>query len=148
MAFHFALAPLLRLRRSLEHQRKLELERASLNLARAQDALAALERFLHESARSDSRLLGAGLMAAELQFASLLREQLEQSRLQFQDGIRALEASRRQAVVEYQRAQHAREALETLRDHQLRVYQQEQNRREQQELDAAFLVQRWYRRPG
>ncbi|HUB02758.1 MAG TPA: flagellar FliJ family protein [Terriglobales bacterium] len=148
MAFRFALTPLLRLRKSLERQRALELQRASLNLARAEDTLAELERFLEESAYSDSRSLAAGRVAAELHFASVLREQLERSRVQLQDGIRALDRVRRQAAIAYQHALNAREALETLRDQQRRIYEREQARREQQEVDTAYLVQRWYRQKG
>lgn len=148
MAFRFALAPLLQLRKSLERQHALELQRTSLNLARARDVLAELERFLNEAARSDSHSLAEGRLAAELHFASLLREQLERSRIELQGGIRSLEANQRQAAIAYQDALHAREALEALREQQWRIYQQEQARREQREVDAAYLLQKWHRRDG
>jgi len=143
MAFRFALAPLLHLRQSFEHQRALALEKASLQAARAAESLARLDRFLEESAGIDLRSLAAGCMAAELHFAMLLREQLQQLRLQLQSEICRLEAAREEAAHAYERALAEREVLESLRAHQRRACQLEQARRQQQEIDAVFLVQRW-----
>ena len=148
MAFRFTLAPLLRLRQSLERQRALSLQQATFNLKHAQDTLARLERFLAESELADSASLAAGRTAAELQFASLLREQFGQLRLQLEKEVRRLETLRQQAALAYQRAYREREALDTLRAHQSRAYQIEQSGRQQRELDAAFLLQRWHARSG
>jgi flagellar export protein FliJ len=144
MAFRFALAPLLRLRRSVEHQRALALQQASFHVARARDVLAQLEKFLDDSLRADARALAAGRTAAELQFATLLRAQLEQIRVQAQDEITRLETLRIEAARAYRHALREREALETLCARQRRAYQLEQRRRQQQEVDAAFLLQRWH----
>ncbi len=146
MAFRFALAPLLRLRYSLERQRALALQQASLNVVRAQEALVRLDRFLDESARTDGRALEAGCPAAELHFAILLREQLIQLRVRLQAEIQSLETLRERAARAFRQALREREALEAVRAGQRRVYEQEQTRREQQELDAAFLLQRWHHR--
>ncbi len=148
MAFRFALAPLLQLRQSLEHQRALALQKASLQVARAQEALARLDRLLEESAGIDLHSLAAGCMAADLHFAVLLREQLHRLRIQLRDEIRRLEALRQEAAYAYERALAEREVLESLRAHQRRTYQLEQARRQQQEIDAVFLVQRWHTRKG
>jgi len=148
MAFRFTLAPLLRLRRSVERQRALALQQATFNLTRARETLAHLERFLAASELADSASLAAGRTAAELQFADLLREQLDQFRFQLQEEVRRLERLREQAARVYQQAYREREALETLRAHQRRAYQVEQLRRQQQALDAAFLLQRWHHRSG
>ncbi len=145
MSFRFALAPLLRLRQSIERQRTLQLQDASLQVLRAQETLAQLERFLSDSAESDSAGLKAGLTAAELQFASVLRENLQHYRQELQSDIRKLELRRQQAASAYHQAYREREVLETLRSRQRLDYQQEQLRRQQQELDAAYLLQRWHR---
>jgi|GEM_PF-5141056 len=146
MAFRFTLAPLLRLRQSIERQRTLKLQEVNLQVSRAQETLAQLERSLSDSAQSDSAGLQAGRTAADLQFASLIRENLHRFRQQLQSDIRKLELLRQQALVEYDRAYRDREVLETLRARQRRAYQQEQLRRRQQELDATYLLQRWHRR--
>jgi flagellar export protein FliJ len=148
MAFHFTLAPLLRLRESIERQRALRLREASLALARAQDSLAQLDRFLVDSAQADSSSLSAGRRAVELQFASLYRENLEHVRKELQAEIRDLERKRQRAVTEYHQAFREREVLETIRARQRREYQQEELRRQQQQLDAAHLLQRWRHRNG
>jgi flagellar export protein FliJ len=148
MAFRFALAPLLRLRQSIERQRTLSLQEASLQLAHAQETLARLERFLADSALADSASLATGRTAAELQFASLLRDQFRHFRHELQEEVRRLEALRKQAVQAYQQAFREREVLESSRASQRRVYQLEQGRRQQKELDAAHLLQRWHHRDG
>ncbi len=146
MSFRFALAPLLRLRQSIERQRALQLQEANLQVSRAQETLAQLERFLSDSAQSESAGLTAGCTAAELQFASVLRENMHHFRQELQSNIRKLELLRQQAAREYHQAYREREVIETLRAHQRRAYQQEQLRRQQQELDATYLLQRWHRR--
>jgi len=148
MAFHFVLAPLLRLRQSIERQFAVRLREASLAVARAQDSLAQLDHFLADSSQSDAGSLSEGRRAAELQFAALYRENLEHLREELQSEVRQLELARQKAAAEYHQAFREREVLETMRARQRRDYQQEEMRREQQQLDAAHLLQRWRRRSG
>jgi len=146
MPFRFALAPLLRLRQSIERQRTLALQAANLQVSRAQETLAQLDRFLSDSAQSDCAGLAAGRTAAELQFASVLRENMQRFREELQSDLRKLELARQKSLGEYHKAYREREVLETIRARQRRVYQQEQLRRQQQELDGAYLLQRWHHR--
>jgi flagellar FliJ protein len=146
MAFRFALAPILRLRQSIERQRTLRLQEANLQVSRAQQKLAELDRFLCGCAQSDAAALAAGRTAAELRFASILRENLQRFREELQSDVRNLELLRQKALGEYHQAYREREVLETLRVHQRHLYQQEQLRRQQQELDAGYLLQRWHHR--
>ncbi len=115
MAFRFTLAPLLRLRQSIERQRTLQLQQANLQVSRAQETLAQLESFLSESSQRDADGLAAGRTAAELQFAAAYREDLGRYREELQSDIRKLEMARQQAASEYHQAYHEREMLETLR---------------------------------
>jgi flagellar export protein FliJ len=146
MSFRFTLAPLLRLRQSIERQRTLKLQAANLHVSRAQEKLAQLERSLSESAQSDATALQAGRTAAELQFASVLRENLHLFRQEVQSDICKLELLRQRALGEYHQAYRECEVLETLRARQRGAYQQEQLRRQQQELDATYVLQRWHHR--
>ncbi len=148
MPFRFTLAPVLRLRQSVERQRSLALQNAALQVARAQGTLAQLDLFLSESATVDSASLTTGLTAAEMRFAGLVREQIEQLRAHLREDVLRLEGIRRESAVAYQQAFREREVLESLRTRQRRVYQIEQTRREQRQLDAAYLLQRWHRRDG
>ena len=146
MSFRFALAPVLRLRESIERQRTLQLQEANLQVSRARETMAQLERFLADSAESDSAALSSGRTGAELQFADVLRESLQHFRQELQSDVGRLERLRQQAVGAYHQANREREILESLRARQRGTYQQEQLHREQQELDAAHLLQRWHRR--
>jgi flagellar FliJ protein len=146
MSFRFTLAPLLRLRQSIERQCTHKLQAANLQVSRAQEKLAQLERSLAESAQSEATALQSGRTAAELQFASVLRENLHHYRHELQSDIRKLELVRRQALGEYHHAYRDREVLETLSARQRRAYQQEKLQRQQQELDATYLLQHWHQR--
>lgn len=148
MPFRFALAPLLRLRQSVERQRALRLREASLKVTRLEESLAQLERFLSASAAADHAGLREGRRAAELQFASLFRENLESLRQQRERELQRLKSERQTAANEYQQAYRECETLETLRQRQHRAYQQEDLRRQQRSLDVAHLLQRWRNRLG
>jgi len=146
MAFHFVLAAVLRLRQSVERQRTLQLQEASLKVSRAMAKLAEVDQSLRESAELNAAALQAGRTAAEIQFRGLVRENLQKFGVELQADIAKFEIVRQAALVEYQRAYRDREILETLRASQRRIYKQEELRRQQQELDAAYLLQRWHRR--
>jgi flagellar export protein FliJ len=146
MAFRFTLAPLLRLRQSIERQCTLKLQAANLGVSSAGEKLAQLERSLSASTQFDATALQDGRTAAELQFASILRENLHHYRQELQSDIFKLELLRQRALGEYHQAHREREVLETLRARERRVYQQEKLHRQQQELDATYLLQRWHRR--
>jgi flagellar export protein FliJ len=146
MSFRFALAPLLRLRLSMERQRTLALQEANLKVSRAQDALERLDESLSNSAQSKFAELARGCSAAELQFAVALRENLLHFRLVLQSDIRKLDLTCQQATAACHEAYREREVLEGLRLRQLRDYRQEQLRLQQKELDATYLLQRWHRR--
>jgi|SRR5208282_185303 len=146
MPFHFALAHVLRLRQAIERQRTLQLQRINLEISRAEETRAQLDRFLSDSKQFNSEGLTAGCSAAELQFGSLLRENVARYREELQCEIRKLELLRQKALGEYHQAYREREALESLWTRQHRVYQQEELRRQQEKLDADYLLQRWHRR--
>lgn len=145
MAFHFALAPILRLRQSIERQRTLELQKANLEVSRAQETLARLERSLSDTTQADTQGLSAGCTGAELQFNAVLRENLLHFREELRADLSNLELLRQKALAAYHQAYREREILETLRARQRRVYQQEQAHRHQQEQDSDYLLQRWHR---
>lgn len=146
MPFRFTLAPLFRLRQSIERQRALQLRDANLKVSRAQETLAQLERALSDYSQASSTGLNAGSTGAELQFASVCRENLNRLRKELQGNLQKLELQRQEAANEYHQAYREREVLETLRTGQHHIYWQEQLRRQQQQLDATYLLQRWHHR--
>ena len=146
MPFRFALAPLLRLRQSIEKQRAQRLEEAALALARARESLAQMDRALADGARADDASLRVGRRGAELQFAVMARESMLARRQELQSEIERLDVARQAVADEYQRAYQEREVLDTVAAQQQRTYQQEQLQREQRDLDANHLLQLWRKR--
>ncbi|MGB0039587.1 MAG: flagellar FliJ family protein, partial [Terriglobales bacterium] len=112
------------------------------------ETVARLDAFLAASAIADASSLASGRTGAELQFAAVLRKQLQELRVRLDDDIVCLESVRQQAASAYQQAFREREVLENLRAREQRTYKIEQARREQRRLDAAHLLQRWHRRDG
>jgi len=148
MPFRFTLAPLLRLRQSMERKQALRLQEANLAVAKAQDTLARLEQFLADAAQSDQASLADGRRGVELQFASLIRTNLHALRVQLQSDLRDRQEKCLQAAQDYQRAFTEREVLDTLRARQRRAHQIEALRREQRDLDATYLIQLWRKSTG
>ncbi len=123
----------------------LALQDANAQLSRAKNRLEELENFLAQSAEADAAALAEARRAVEIQFANLVYEQLQQACLQLRDEIRGLEEARQKAAEAYRQAFREREILEALRSRERQAYRLEAARREQRELDAAFLLQRWHR---
>ncbi len=122
----------------------LRLQEANLQLAQARSSLAQLDQFLADSDQSETTQLSSGCTAAELQFTSVLRNNLRCYREDIASVVCELESLRQQAVIDYQRAYREREVLQTFRARQRSAYDREQARHQQQELDAAHLLQRWH----
>jgi flagellar export protein FliJ len=146
MSFRFALAPLLRLRQSLERQRAMRLREAALALARVNEALSRTDRLIADTTQSDEASLRLGRSAAELQFSLISRANMLLLRRNLHAELRRLELKRQEAATAYQRAYREREVLETLAVQQRHTYQQEQRQREQRELDDTHLLQLWRKR--
>ncbi len=143
MPFRFALAPLLRLRQSIERQRTLQLQDASLQVSRAQETLTQIDRFLPDSAQSDAKTSPPDAPPPNSSSPPFCARTCgtfaRNSNPTFASSNSF--ASRRPAN---HLAYREREVLETLRARERRAYQQEQSRRQQRELDAAYLLQRWH----
>jgi len=148
MSLRFTLSPLLRLRRSVEWQRGRQLQEATEQLRRTQDSLRQFDHDLAAEKKRDRDGLTAGRTAAELQFAFLLQENFERNRRRLLADVRRLELLRQDAVAAYRLAYRERELLESLCLQRRRAHQQEQQRREQREVDAMHLAQRWNRPRG
>lgn len=148
MPFHFPLAPLLRLRKSVERQRAIHLKEASLRVSRVEETLERLRQFLADSATEDRSRLREGRAAVELHFATFSRENLVYLRTQLESAREKLELEQQQAANEYHRAFREREVLESLRETQHHTYQQDELRNQQRDLDESHLIQHWRRRDG
>jgi len=142
MAFHFSLAALLRLRKSVEHQQELLLQQAQQRVNACRQEILATDIATAELDRASAQSLQLGTSAAELQLDSFYRSQLRQRRDLFDQELTQREEFRAARQLALQKARRQREAVENLRRRQLEAYLQDQARREQQRLDEMFLQRR------
>jgi flagellar export protein FliJ len=144
MAFRFGLQSILHLRQSLEHQQELRLRAANQQVARVRHLIEQMDAHRSEMGERQDRLLQAGLTAAELRFELQCEAELLRHRRELELQQAGLEHVRDEQRELLRKARQQREILEALRDHQQRTYTQEAARREQRNLDDAFLLRRSY----
>lgn len=140
MAFHFSLETILRLRRGQERAERLKLEAIASEQARAVSQLEIMTERFFESRRRFQQLMVQGTSGSELQFENARSEGVAAARRALKARISELEQQRLKQVEAYTKARQRREILENLRNTKFEVYRQMLSRREQQELDALFLM--------
>jgi flagellar export protein FliJ len=148
MAFHFPLHAVLHFRQSVEHQQELRLHAANQQVARVQHAIEQTDARRQELLITQTKKLGLGMTAVELQFELLCETELLRHRREFEQQLARLVQQREQQRELLQQARRARETLEAVRDQQLRRYQKEALRREQRSVDDLFLLRSEYLRRG
>jgi flagellar protein FliJ len=140
MAFHFSLETILRLRRGQERAERLKLEAIASERARARRQLDIMTEQFFESRRRFQQLMVQGTSGSELQFENARSESVAAARRALKTRISELEQQRLKQMEVYMKARQSREILESLRNTKFEVYRQMLSRREQQELDALFLM--------
>jgi flagellar export protein FliJ len=148
MPFHFPLNTVLHFRQSIEHQQELRLRAANQQVARVRHVIEQVDARRRELDSAQTKELGSGMTAAELQFGLLCEGELLRHRRELGQQLARLEQLREQQREIFRRARRARETLEAVRDQQLRLYQKEAARREQRSLDELFLLRREFLRRG
>lgn len=140
--FHFPLLSLLRVRRMLERQQHLALQRANQRVASSRQRITDASAALRNSQAAWAAQTGAGVTSAELQFA---RECEDNSKLAIAQAQQEHIALMSQATAEresYVSLRRQSEVLQHLHDHALDIWRMEEARREQQRVDELFLM-RW-----
>jgi flagellar export protein FliJ len=148
MAFHFPLQAVLHFRESMEHQQELRLRAANQQVARVRHLLEQIDARRQDLLDTQTKRLGSGMTAVELQFELLCATELLRHRRELEQQLVRLQQVREQQRELFQQARRARETLEAVRDQQLRLYKKEATRREQRILDDMFLLRREYLRRG
>lgn len=146
MSFQFPLDTLLRFRRSIEHQQELLLLEASQRVAVLQHKIEEVDRAVAAFSARELRELTVGLSAAELHFEVQCGRALVQRRSILEKELTQAEKFRDERRTAYQHARRTREVVDTLRDHQLQIYRQQEERTEQRRLDDLFLLRREFLR--
>jgi len=144
MAFRFPLETVLRLRQNLERQQELLLYKANQEVLTVQRQIEDLDVAMAAHAQRRSLQLQSGVSSAELQFDLLCHSVLLESRHDL-EARRARAQSARDAQAEsFRQARRRREAIETLRSHQLQIFRQHEARQDQRRADDLFLLRRSY----
>ncbi|MBZ5706042.1 MAG: flagellar FliJ family protein [Acidobacteriia bacterium] len=148
MAFRFSLQALLRFRKSVEHQQELLLQEANHQVALVRHEIESLDKRMAEIAVRGALELTSGVRAAELQFEGLCRSVLLEQRRQLEKVLAQREEIRVRHRQAFHHARRQREVVDTLRQHQLQLYRQQEKRKEQRSLDELFLLRREFLRRG
>lgn len=147
MAFQFSLRALLRLRQSYEQR-----ERMRLSLLNA--AYARLQQEYEETAQLRARRfeelkhhLRIGMAGSEFRTTMNSLQQSAARQLRLKGQMKTLEIQARKQAEIFLESQKKRKILESLRERELRAYELDENRREQQRIDDLFVQRRRFQ-PG
>jgi flagellar export protein FliJ len=140
MPHRFTLAPVLKLRESIE-ERELHLLEQTQNeishLLQVRETLSAQQ----ESTKQKQELcLSRGVRATDLVFLEQTRTSLHMRQATLDDSLAALRERRKQQLANYTLAKKKREVLSELRDCQREAYEANAARRQQRITDDSFLA--------
>jgi flagellar export protein FliJ len=137
MPFQFSLEAALRLRRSQQSQQELALQRANEQVSRIGRELEAIERESDRIAQSTKK--AKQITGAELHFGSEHLRVLARRVLEAQRRLEQARAQQAAAAEGFRNSWQRREALEALRRHEQETFRFDAGRREQWDIDDAFL---------
>jgi flagellar export protein FliJ len=142
MAFHFSLHAVLHLYQSIEHQQELRLRAANQQVAKVRHMIELVDAQKQLNRSQQSTELQSGTTGAELEFARATEMALNQRRGALEAELMRAQHFRDEQQRAFRQAHRRRETLSTLRESQLQQYRHEAARREQRQVDDAFLMRR------
>jgi flagellar export protein FliJ len=142
MPFHFALAAVLRYRKSIEQREYLALEKIQQQVTWVEQQLHQTESQFSTAVQKRAEELARGISAADMQSAYGYEKALEQQREALRVLWQELKLKWRQQLTSYEQARRNREMLGKLREKQLEVFNREQAKRGQAVIDDLFLSRR------
>lgn len=146
MGFRFSLAEVLRFRKIVEYQQEMRLLEANRVLLEKRSQIQRVDEYLQARSSCLRRHLQEGTYASELQFEILSGEGIYARRKGLAEAAMRLEREREQQRENVRKARAAREILEAVRDHHLRLYREQKQRQEQRSLDEMFVMRRKFPR--
>ena len=144
MPFHFPLASVLRLRKSIERREEMALKASLLELARVRRRIDELTDEMAKACQDRENALRISTTANRLQAMQVeINAAIEAKQLLF-ETIQTLKLQRDTQMKVYKAAHSGRQALSDLLAQQKSLYEQEQLHRQQKQLDDIFAA-RWQR---
>lgn len=144
MPFQFSLAALLRFRQSIEQRQEILLQQANQRVGGLRRGIESVQRATAEVTANDARELASGLRAAELHFSQVRRSVLLEHGSRLEKELAAALQIQLQQRLAFQKARQQREVVDTLKEHQLQEFNQQESRDEQRRLDDLFLLRRQF----
>ena len=140
MAFRFTLAQVLRVRQSIERREELALQRAELDVARAQRRIEELTDNLAKAGKARDEAILRPMQAFELQCMNAEMSSIAAEREAVFATLHKLMQQRDAQRKVYQSAHTARQMLTDMSAQQRAEYDQEQARAQQKRLDDIFAA--------
>jgi flagellar export protein FliJ len=140
LAFRFTLAQVLRVRESVERREELALQRAELEVARAQRRIEELSEEIAKTGKARDEAILRSIQAFELQCMNAEMNALAAAREQVFATLQTLTQKRDVQRRAYQAAHNARQMLTDMSAQQRAEYDQEQTRAQQKRLDDIFAA--------
>jgi len=144
VAFRFPLASVLRLRKTIERRAEVSLKSAQLEVARARRRIDELTGEMAKPWQDREKALGASTPANRLQLMQVeINAAIEARRILF-ETLQTLKLQRDAQMKAYQTAHRGRQVLTDLETQYRDLYEQEELRRQQKQVDEIF-ASRWLR---
>lgn len=140
MAFRFTLAQVLRVRQSIERREELALQRAELEVVRAQRRIEELTEQLAKVGKERDEAILKPMQAFELQSMNAEMSSIGAQREAVFATLQKLMEQRDVQRKNYQSAHTARQMLTDMSTQQRAEYDQEQTREQQKRLDDIFAA--------
>jgi len=142
MPYRFSLAPVLKLRESIEERELHVLERTQHEIAHIVQLLESLKLRQSTALLERESVLTRGTWAADLHFHEQLRRGLDTRQNTLETTLADLQVRRRHQLENYESAKRKRQALSDLRDRQRATYEANAAHRQQRIADDSFLARR------
>jgi len=140
VAFRFPLAPVLKLRESLEERELQLLEQAQHEIGRTVHLLEELRNQRHVVLTARERELANGMVAANLHFSEHLQRRLQEQEHALEARLAELQFRRNRQMGIYEEAKRKRQALSELREKQLAAYESKLAHQAQRNSDDSYLA--------
>lgn len=144
MPFHFPLASVLRLRKSIERREEMALKASLLELARVHRRIDELTDEMAKACQDREKALRNSTTANRLQSMQIeINAAIEAKQILF-ETLQTLKLQRDTQMEVYKTAHSGRQVLSDLLAQQKNLYEQEQLHRQQKQVDDIFAT-RWQR---
>lgn len=144
MPFHFPLASVLRLRKSIERREELSLKAALLELARVRRRIDELTDEMAKACQDREKALRNSTTANRLQSMQVEINAAIEAKQILLETLQTLKLQRDTQMKAYKTAHSGRQVLSDLLAQQRSLYEQDQLHRQQKQLDDIFAA-RWQR---